>query len=109
KFTLSVGVSFFKANADSNAEILQHILMAAAIMMVMPTLIVFFAAQKYFVQGIVMSGLKGSPRSAQRPFRWPGAAFAPRHVSAPIGSIPVSTRSSRQFCVWGLRLRDYLR
>ncbi len=59
KFTLSVGVSFFKANADSNAEILQHILMAAAIMMVMPTLIVFFAAQKYFVQGIVMSGLKG--------------------------------------------------
>jgi len=59
KFTLSVGVSFFKQNADSNTEILQHILMAAAVMMIAPTLIVFFAAQKYFVQGIVMSGIKG--------------------------------------------------
>lgn len=59
KFTLSVGISFFKQNADANVEILQHILMAAAMMMVLPTLIVFFAAQKYFVRGIVMSGLKG--------------------------------------------------
>lgn len=59
KFTLSVGVSFFKQNADSTSEILQHILMAAAVMMIAPTLIVFFAAQKYFVQGIAMSGIKG--------------------------------------------------
>jgi len=59
KYTLSVGVSFFKQNADSNVEILQHILMAAAVMMVAPTLIVFFAAQKYFVEGIVMTGIKG--------------------------------------------------
>lgn len=59
KFTLSVGVSFFKQNADSTSEILQHILMAAAVMMIAPTLVVFFSAQKYFVQGIAMSGIKG--------------------------------------------------
>ena len=59
KFTLSVGVSFFKQNADANTEVLQHILMAAAVMMILPTLIVCFAAQKYFVQGIAMSGIKG--------------------------------------------------
>ncbi len=59
KFTLSVGISFFKQNADSTSEILQHILMAAAVMMIAPTLVVFFAAQKYFVQGIAMSGIKG--------------------------------------------------
>ena len=59
KFTLSVGVSFFKQNADSSSEILQHILMAAAVMMIAPTLVVFFSAQKYFVQGIAMTGIKG--------------------------------------------------
>lgn len=58
-FTLSVGVSFFQQNAESIAEILQHLLLAASMMMIAPTLIVFFAAQKYFVRGIVMSGLKG--------------------------------------------------
>ena len=58
-FTLSVGVSFFQQNSDSIAEILQHLLLAATIMMIIPTLIVFFAAQKYFVQGIVMTGIKG--------------------------------------------------
>lgn len=58
-FTLSVGVSFFQQNADSIAEILQHLLLAASIMMIAPTLIVFFAAQKYFVRGIVMTGIKG--------------------------------------------------
>ncbi len=58
-FTLSVGLSFFQQNAESIAEILQHLLLAASIMMIAPTLIVFFAAQKYFVRGIVMTGLKG--------------------------------------------------
>ena len=58
-FTLSVGISFFQQNADSTSEVLQHILLAASIMMILPTIIVFFAAQKYFVQGIVMTGLKG--------------------------------------------------
>jgi multiple sugar transport system permease protein len=58
KFTLSVGVSFLRQHVD-NTEVLQHLLMASAVMMVAPTLIIFFSAQKYFVQGIAMSGLKG--------------------------------------------------
>lgn len=58
KFTLSVGISFLRQHVD-NTEILQHLLMASAVMMIAPTLIVFFSAQKYFVQGIAMSGLKG--------------------------------------------------
>jgi ABC-type glycerol-3-phosphate transport system permease component len=33
--------------------------MAAAFLMVVPVLVVFFALQRYFVQGIVLSGLKG--------------------------------------------------
>lgn len=58
KFTLSVGISFLRGHVDGT-EVLQHLLMAAAVMMIAPTLIIFFAAQKYFVQGVVTSGLKG--------------------------------------------------
>ena len=33
--------------------------MAASTMMVAPVMLVFFLAQKHFVQGITMSGIKG--------------------------------------------------
>ena len=33
--------------------------MAASTLMLLPILALFFAAQRYFVQGIVTSGLKG--------------------------------------------------
>ena len=36
-----------------------HILMAAAAVIMLPLLILFFAAQKYFIQGVVISGVKG--------------------------------------------------
>ncbi len=36
-----------------------NLLMAAALIMVLPVLILFFAAQRYFIQGIVVSGVKG--------------------------------------------------
>jgi multiple sugar transport system permease protein len=34
-------------------------LMAASTAVLIPVLIIFFLAQRYFVQGVVMSGLKG--------------------------------------------------
>ena len=34
-------------------------MMAASALMLMPILALFFAAQRYFVQGLVASGLKG--------------------------------------------------
>jgi multiple sugar transport system permease protein len=36
-----------------------HLLMAAAIIVTTPVIAVFFSLQRYFVQGIVMSGIKG--------------------------------------------------
>jgi multiple sugar transport system permease protein len=36
-----------------------HLLMAASLLMVAPMIALFFAAQRYFVRGIVMSGIKG--------------------------------------------------
>lgn len=36
-----------------------HLLMAASAVVMLPLLALFFAAQKYFIQGVVISGVKG--------------------------------------------------
>lgn len=59
KFTVSVGLQFFKNSPEVGGEPLQHLLMAACILSMIPTIALFFIGQRYFVQGIVMSGIKG--------------------------------------------------
>jgi multiple sugar transport system permease protein len=59
KFTLAVGLNYFKSVPESSGMPLEHLLMAASVMVIAPVLIIFFAAQRYFVQGIVLSGIKG--------------------------------------------------
>ncbi len=60
-FPLSLGLQYFKALPGfmGAGEILDHLLMAASVITVLPCIILFFAAQRYFVQGVVMSGIKG--------------------------------------------------
>jgi multiple sugar transport system permease protein len=36
-----------------------QLFMAASMLLVIPSLLVFFVTQRWFVQGIVMTGLKG--------------------------------------------------
>jgi ABC-type glycerol-3-phosphate transport system permease component len=45
--------------AHRSGEALDNIMMMASFLITLPGLILFFAFQKYFVQGIVMTGLKG--------------------------------------------------
>ncbi|MCB0060563.1 MAG: carbohydrate ABC transporter permease [Caldilineaceae bacterium] len=59
KFTISVGLQFFNTVPEQGGEPLQHILMAACILSMLPMIIIFFLGQRFFVQGIVMSGIKG--------------------------------------------------
>ena len=62
KYLVAVGLRYFNVGAaqGSAAALPQdHLLMGAALMVALPCLILFFLAQKYFVQGIVMSGIKG--------------------------------------------------
>lgn len=59
KFTVSIGLRHFTASAFESDEPREAILMAASLIVALPPLILFFAAQKYFVQGIVTTGLKG--------------------------------------------------
>jgi ABC-type glycerol-3-phosphate transport system permease component len=55
-FTISLALRFFQ-NQMSGVEM--EALMAATITAMIPMLVVFFVAQKYFVQGIVITGVKG--------------------------------------------------
>ncbi|MDD6143963.1 MAG: carbohydrate ABC transporter permease [bacterium] len=55
EYTLSIGVQLIRSTLDPKwAE-----LMAAGVVMVTPVLVIFFLMQKYFIQGISMSGIKG--------------------------------------------------
>jgi ABC-type glycerol-3-phosphate transport system permease component len=61
KFTVGIGIKYFQtiaSNIDS-MEPRENLLMAAGIMMTAPIILIFFTAQRYFVKGIVMSGIKG--------------------------------------------------
>ncbi len=53
--TLALGLYSFKTLYGTEF----HLMMAASIVVLLPVLAIFFMAQKYFVKGIVMSGLKG--------------------------------------------------
>jgi multiple sugar transport system permease protein len=54
--TLSIGLSKFTGMYGSTAW---NLLMAASLTVVLPCLLLFFFAQRYFIQGIVVSGVKG--------------------------------------------------
>ena len=55
KMTLTVGLAYFRGQYSVRWELL----MAGATLSVLPILILYIVAQRYFVRGIVLSGLKG--------------------------------------------------
>src|SRR5690606_30788650 len=57
-YTAAVGMRFFQFIPLENMNPRDHLLMAAATMMTAPVLILFAFAQRYFISGVVMSGLK---------------------------------------------------
>lgn len=56
-YTVSLGLARFLGGQQGETP--WHLLMAAAVMVTLPPLLLFFAAQRYIVQGVVSSGLKG--------------------------------------------------
>jgi ABC-type glycerol-3-phosphate transport system permease component len=59
KFTLPLGLWFLRSYADDPSQPSEHLLMAASLITTIPVLLVFVSAQKYFIEGVVMSGIKG--------------------------------------------------
>ncbi|MES2201448.1 MAG: carbohydrate ABC transporter permease [candidate division FCPU426 bacterium] len=54
-FTLAIGLTQFSSLYGNKT----HLLMAASTVVLMPILVLFFIGQKYFIQGIATTGLKG--------------------------------------------------
>jgi ABC-type glycerol-3-phosphate transport system permease component len=63
KYTLSLGLAAYRTGGVGGAiptgEPRDHLLMAASVIMTAPVIVIFFALQRYFIRGIVMSGIKG--------------------------------------------------
>jgi ABC-type glycerol-3-phosphate transport system permease component len=66
KFTLAIGLANFRASFGSGlistgagGRSRWDLLMAFATTMTVPVIVVFFLAQRYFVKGVVLTGLKG--------------------------------------------------
>ena len=54
QLTLTIGLSFFQNQYGGKWTLM----MAGAVVSILPILVIFFVAQKYFIQGIAMTGLK---------------------------------------------------
>ncbi len=57
RFTLALGLANFRGTMFSRTR--WDLVMAFSTAMTMPVILVFFLSQRYFVQGVVLSGLKG--------------------------------------------------
>lgn len=55
-FTLSMGLQFFQ---NQHTGTPWNLLMAASLIVILPVIVVFFFAQKVFIEGIATTGLKG--------------------------------------------------
>lgn len=55
QWTLALGLRTFQTQFDKRFDLM----MAASILVMLPTLIIFFFSQKYFIEGITFSGIKG--------------------------------------------------
>lgn len=54
-WTMAIGLQTFSALYSVNT----HLIMAASVVMIIPPIILFFIAQRVFMQGVVVSGVKG--------------------------------------------------
>ncbi|MFQ3566173.1 MAG: carbohydrate ABC transporter permease [Aggregatilineales bacterium] len=57
--TLELGLAFFNARPNAFLQPNWPLLMAGSVVVMLPVLIIYIIAQRYFVQGIALSGVKG--------------------------------------------------
>lgn len=58
-FTIAIGLWFFKAQPMQVERPTAHLLMAASVTSIAVPIALFFSFQRYFIQGIALTGLKG--------------------------------------------------
>jgi ABC-type glycerol-3-phosphate transport system permease component len=57
KFTVALGLATLQRSAEQSTR--WELVMAGAVLSIIPMLVIFFLGQKYFVQGIALTGSKG--------------------------------------------------
>lgn len=57
--TLELGLAYFNASTTAFRQTNWPLVMAAAVVVMLPVLIIYIAAQRYFIRGISLSGVKG--------------------------------------------------
>jgi len=55
KYTLALGMNLFRGTYTEE----MHYMMAIAFLMTIPMIVIFFFAQRYYIRGVVLTGLKG--------------------------------------------------
>ena len=55
-YTLSLGLQFYQSQHGGSEW---HYLMAASTLMILPIILLFFFTQRYFIQGVTLTGIKG--------------------------------------------------
>lgn len=58
KYTLSLGLRYFMAEQTALVSVYYNLLMAASTVALLPCLILFILTQRFFIKGIVLTGLK---------------------------------------------------
>ena len=58
RFTATVALHLFQGSSSA-ARPLWNLIMAASVITMLPPLLLFFFAQRYYIQGVVVSGIKG--------------------------------------------------
>lgn len=63
KYTISVGLLFLRSSMTSvssrQGKPSEHLLMAGSVIAMLPSLVIFFVLQRYFIKGVIMTGIKG--------------------------------------------------
>jgi ABC-type glycerol-3-phosphate transport system permease component len=59
KATLTLGLNFLKSQIIGSGVTQWHIMMAASVLVLIPNIIVFFLAQRHFMKGLNVGGLRG--------------------------------------------------
>jgi multiple sugar transport system permease protein len=57
--TLELGLAYFNARPNAFTQPNWPLLMAGSVVVMLPVLLIYFVAQRYFIQGISLSGVRG--------------------------------------------------
>jgi hypothetical protein len=56
---LDVLAQFDRQAVSRRGKPMEHLLMAGSVIAMLPSIVIFFTLQRYFIKGVIMTGIKG--------------------------------------------------